>query len=90
LPNGYVLGGWIATQMYNVGNIEIIPQLWLAQRQLYSICLSGAMDFIQKQEGLYNPNFSDRQSRKIFPSCSLYPRLRQVLLRDLDKVEMNQ
>lgn len=82
LPNGYVLGGWIATQINNGGKLGIIPKLWLAQRQFYSKCLSNAIITIQQRERLYNPNFSDRQSHELFQSSLFYPQLRQVLLRD--------
>ncbi|MGL4882886.1 MAG: HEAT repeat domain-containing protein, partial [Waterburya sp.] len=84
LPNRYVLGGWIAIQIHNKGKLGIIPRLWLAQRQFYSECLSNAIVAIQQREGLYNPNFSDRQDCELFESSSFYPRLRKVLLEDVD------
>jgi hypothetical protein len=83
LPNRFVLGGWIATQIDNGGKLAIVPQLWLAQRQLYSESLADAISNIQQREGLYNPNFSDRQSHEMF-QCSFYPQLRQLLLGDVE------
>ncbi|MGL6343532.1 MAG: HEAT repeat domain-containing protein, partial [Waterburya sp.] len=84
LPNRYVLGGWIAIQIHNKGKLGIIPRLWLAQRQFYSECLSDAIVAIQQREKLYNPNFSDRQDCELFESSSSYPRLRKVLLKDVN------
>ncbi|MBW4623663.1 MAG: hypothetical protein KME17_30420 [Cyanosarcina radialis HA8281-LM2] len=84
LPNGFVLGGWIATPINNGGKLGIIPQLWLAQRQLYCESLSNAIINIQQREGLYNPNFSNRPYHELFRSRSLSPRLRQVLLENAD------
>lgn len=43
LPNEYVLGGWIATQIRDRGKLGIVPRLWLAQRQFYSESLSNAI-----------------------------------------------
>lgn len=83
LPNKFVLGGWIATQIDNGGKLAIVPQLWLAQRQFYSGSLSDAISNIQQREKLYNPNFSDRESHEMF-QCSFYPQLRQVLLGNVD------
>jgi hypothetical protein len=80
LPNQYVLGGWISIKLEIAGKLGIIPQLWIAQRQLYSRSLSGTIVLIQTREGLYNPNFSN----KIHP---LYERsksqLRDLLLGDV-------
>jgi len=84
LPNGYVLGGWIAIKINNRDKLGIIPQLWLAQKQLYCEGLSDAIYNIQQREGLYNPQFSDRQDYKLFKPSVLYPRLREVLLEDMD------
>jgi HEAT repeat protein len=84
LPNKYVLGGWIAIQINNRGKLGIIPQLWLAQKQLYCEGLSDAIDNIQQREGLYNPQFGDRQDYKLFKQFTLYPRLQEVLLEDID------
>lgn len=84
LPNGYVLGGWIAIQIHNKGKLGIIPQLWSAQHQFYSESLSDAIIAIQQREKLYNPNFSDRQDCELFESSSSYPRLRKVLLNNVN------
>lgn len=60
LPNQYVLGGWISIKLDIAGKLGIIPQLWIAQRQLYSRSLSDTIALIQKKDGLYNPDFSNK------------------------------
>jgi HEAT repeats len=63
-------------QVYRLG---IIPHLWKCERNHYSGTLSDIIATIQKREGLYNPDFSDRSHPLFEPS---YPRLRQFLLGD--------
>ena len=60
LPNKYVMGGWIASALGRVGKLGVIPHLWLSQRQWFSLGLAETIDDIQKEAGLYNPDFSDR------------------------------
>jgi hypothetical protein len=60
LPNKYVLGGWIENALWRVGKLGVIPHLWSSQRQWFSFRLAETIDNIQKEEGLYNPDFSDR------------------------------
>jgi HEAT repeat protein len=80
LPNQYVLGSWISTQLEIAGKLGIIPRLWIAQRQIYDRSLSDAIALIQTREGLYNPDFSNK-------SYPLYERsksqLRDLLLGDV-------
>jgi hypothetical protein len=45
---------------------------------------SDAIYNIQQREGLYHSQFSDRQDCKLFKPSVLYPRLREVLLEDMD------
>jgi HEAT repeat protein len=79
LPNMDKFYGWIAIQFYKLGKLGVIPQLWAAERQIYSGLSSDEIPVIQKREGLYNPDFSDRSHPLFEPS---YPRLRQFLLGD--------
>jgi HEAT repeat protein len=77
LPNANIFYGWIAIQFHNLGKLGLIPQLRSAQRQVYSERSSELIETIQKREGLYNPDFSDR-SHPLFEPPS--PRLRDILL----------
>ncbi len=77
LPNANIFYGWIAIQFHNLGKLGLIPQLQSAQRQVYSERSSELIETIQKREGLYNPDFSDR-SHPLFEPPS--PRLRDILL----------
>jgi HEAT repeat protein len=79
LPDLDIFYGWIAIQFHNLGKLGLIPQLWLAERQVHSYRGSDLISIIQEREGLYNPDFSDRSHPLFEPS---YPRLRQILLGD--------
>jgi HEAT repeats len=71
LPNKYVLGGWIANVLERAGKLGIIPHLWLSQRQWFSLSLAETIDYIQTAEGLYNPDFSDRDYPLFQPADNL-------------------
>jgi HEAT repeat protein len=81
LPNLDIFYGWITIQFHNLGKLGLIPQLWLAERQIHSYRGSELIETIQEREGLYNPEFSDRSHPLFEPPR---PRLRQVLLGDTD------
>jgi HEAT repeat protein len=66
-------------ELRHVYRLGIIPHLWKCERNHYSGTLSDIIATIQKREGLYNPDFSDRSHPLFEPS---YPRLRQFLLGD--------
>ncbi len=76
LPNKYVLGGWIANALGRVGKLGIIPYLWSSQRQWFSLQLAKTIDDIQKEAGLYNPDFSDQ----IHPLFQPVHNLRRTIL----------
>lgn len=80
LPNANIFYGWIAIQFHNLGKLGLIPQLRSAQRQVYSERSSELIATIQKREGLYNPDFSDR-SHPLFEPPS--PRFRDILLGNI-------
>jgi HEAT repeat protein len=79
LPDTDKFYGWIAIQLYNLGKLGLVPQLWSAAHQFYSERSSETILRIQAREGLYSPDFSDRSHPLFEPS---YPRLRQFLLGD--------
>jgi HEAT repeat protein len=79
LPDLDKFYGWIAMQLYNLGKLGLVPQLWSAAHQFYSERSSETISIIQEREGLYNPDFSDRSYPLFEPS---YPRLRHFLLGD--------
>jgi HEAT repeat protein len=81
LPDLDIFYGWITIQFHNLGKLGLIPQLWLAERQIHSYRGSELIETIQEREGLYNPEFSDRSHPLFEPPR---PRLRQVLLGDTD------
>jgi HEAT repeat protein len=72
------LGCYICTELLcRLGKLGFLPQIWLLQRQTYSHILSDAITTIQRREGLYNPDFSDRP-HSLFEQPRL--RLRDILL----------
>jgi hypothetical protein len=80
LPEENTLGYYVCTELVcHVGKLGLLPQLLLLQRQTYSHILSDPIATIQKREGLYNPEFSDRSHPLFEPPR---PRLRQFLLGD--------
>jgi HEAT repeat protein len=79
LPDIDKFYGWIAMQLYNLGKLGLVPQLWSAAHHFYSERSSETISRIQEREGLYNPDFSDR-SHPLFEQPR--PRLRQFLLGD--------
>jgi HEAT repeat protein len=82
LPSPGIMYGWISNQLARRGRLGIIPQLWLIQRQLYCPDIADSLNYIQQQENLYNPDFSDIPIHPIFQPD--YPRLRDVLLGDIN------
>jgi hypothetical protein len=64
-------------ELRHIYRLGIVPYLWECERNHYSGTLSDLVTTIQKREGLYNPDFSDRSHPLFEPS---YPRLRQFLL----------
>jgi HEAT repeat protein len=82
LPGTGIMFGWISNELGRRGRLGIIPQLWLIQRQLYCPCIADLLNYIQQQENLYNPDFSDIPIHPIFQPD--YPRLRDVLLGDIN------
>jgi HEAT repeat protein len=81
LPDLDIFYGWITIQFHNLGKLGLIPQLWLAERQIHSYRGSELIETIQEREGLYNPEFSDLSHPLFEPPRT---RLRQVLLGDTD------
>ncbi len=79
LPDLDIFYGWIAIQFHNLGKLGLIPHLWSAVRQIHSYRGAETIATIQEQEGLYNPEFSDRSHPLFAPST---PRLRHILLGD--------
>ncbi len=77
LPDLDIFYSWIAIQFHNLGRLGLIPQLWSAARQIYSVRTPDVITTIQEREGLYNPDFSD-QSHPLFEPPR--PRLRDILL----------
>jgi HEAT repeat protein len=82
LPGRGVTFSWITDQLNRQGRLGIIPQLWLIQRQLYCPRIASSLNYIQQQENLYNPDFSDIPIHPNFQPD--YPRLRDVLLGDIN------
>jgi HEAT repeat protein len=77
LPDVDIFYGWISNQYSRLGEFGLVPQLWSAQRQIYSDRTFGVIATIQEREGLYNPDFSNR-SYPLFRTP--VPRLRDFLL----------
>jgi HEAT repeat protein len=72
------LGYYVHTELLcRLGKSGFLPQIWLLQRQTYSHILSDAITTIQRREGLYNPDFSDRSHPLFEPPRR---RLRDILL----------
>ncbi len=82
LPGTGIMFGWISSQLSRRGRLGIVPQLWLIQRQMYCFRIASSLNYIQQQENLYNPDFSDIPIHPNFQPD--YPRLRDVLLGDID------
>jgi HEAT repeat protein len=82
LPGRGIMFGWINSEFHNRGRLGIIPQLWLAQRQMYCPRITSSITYIQQQEKLYNPDFSDIPLHPLFQPS--YPRLRDVLLGNIE------
>jgi HEAT repeat protein len=77
LPDIDKFYGWIAIQLYNLGRLGLVPQLWAAAHQFCSDRSSETISRIQEREGLYNPDFSDRSHPLFEPPRR---RLRDILL----------
>jgi HEAT repeat protein len=82
LPGTGIMFGWISNELGRRGRLGIVPQLWLIQRQMYCFRIANSLNYIQQQENLYNPDFSDIPIHLNFQPD--YPRLRDVLLGDID------